>query len=182
MKILVSVAAGRIGDELICLVMNQVEQLLDVFNCEISFFLGAFQENSLYFEDVTTESIHISPFNRIDYIEALRNSDILICMGGYNTIIEAISLNKSIVVYNKKFLGGNEEQAIRLKLFEKLDLLTSITKVELENDKLVSKIKESLKLGKRKKIAINLNGAYETTEQLKKLFYVNIDKIKNDYQ
>ena len=97
-------------------------------------------------------------------------------MGGYNTLIEAISLNKSIVVYNKHFMSGNEEQSIRLKLFEKHGLLVSISNSDINEGKLITKVMDSLEKNKKNKsLLINLNGAIETTKILKNIIAKNIN-------
>lgn len=60
--------------------------------------------------------------SRFDLARCVDEADLIITMGGYNTLMEAIGLNKRTIVIPR--VGPSAEQMIRAKLFEKLGLVT----------------------------------------------------------
>jgi predicted glycosyltransferase len=167
-KVVVSVAAGRIGSELITFVLKAVPEITNLIDIDLIIFTGAFQK------DIVTKSqqndyIKILPFHRTEYIRHLQDCNLLICLAGYNTIIEATSISKAILVYQKEFSEGNDEQQIRLRMFESLGLLQAITFEEISKGALSKKILESLKNRTIVQSRIDTNGADRTAYLLEDL-------------
>lgn len=163
--VLVSVAAGRIGSELITAVLDSSQDIIDSLNCEIVLFSGAFQKE-ICVDDFENHYVQILPFSRNQYLSKLQICDLLICLGGYNTIIEALSIQRSVLVYQKEFSSGNEEQLIRLKMFEELGLVESITSKEISDGKLLAKVMNFLNNKQEPLNAIETNGARRSAESL----------------
>lgn len=163
--VLVSVAAGRIGSELITAVLESSQDIIDSLNCEIVLFSGAFQKEIPEF-NLKNDDVRILAFNRNEYLSKLQICDLLICLGGYNTIIEALSIQRSTLVYQKEFSSGNEEQYIRLKMFEKIGFVESISGKDIREGKLLSKVRDCFKAKNEPLIEIDTNGATRTSKLL----------------
>jgi predicted glycosyltransferase len=163
--VLVSVAAGRIGSELITAVLESSQDIVDSLDCEIVLFSGAFQKEvcAVDFENC---NVQILPFSRNEYLAKLQICDLLICLGGYNTIIEALSIQRSILVYRKEFSSGNREQYIRLKMFEELGLVESISSKEIRDGKLLPKVLNCFTNKQELMNEIDTNGAERSAESL----------------
>jgi predicted glycosyltransferase len=59
-----------------------------------------------------------------DTLDYLRSSDLIITMGGYNTLIDSLSFRKNIIVIPRK--GPSKEQRIRAELFSKSGFITAL--------------------------------------------------------
>jgi predicted glycosyltransferase len=59
-----------------------------------------------------------------DTLDYLRSSDLIITMGGYNTLIDSLSFRKDIIVIPRK--GPSKEQRIRAELFSKRGFITAL--------------------------------------------------------
>jgi len=72
----------------------------------------------------------------------IARADLLICMGGYNTVCEAMSYKKQTIIVPRNY--PVTEQTMRAKLFEELGLLKMIHPDHLTPELLASKLKELL--------------------------------------
>ena len=120
-------------------------------------FTGVFQENKHLLETERND-IEVLEFNRDLYLTKLSSCDVVISLGGYNSMIEAINLNKKLLVYNREFAGNNLEQDIRIRTFNKLNLLDSFC-FETTPEHLANKIIEIVNKNNNKEIKINCQGA-----------------------
>jgi predicted glycosyltransferase len=59
-----------------------------------------------------------------DNMDYLRSSDLIITMGGYNTLIDSLSFRKNIIVIPRK--GPSKEQRMRAELFSKKGFITAL--------------------------------------------------------
>lgn len=83
-------------------------------------------------------------------------------------MIEAISLNKKLLVYNREFTRNNLEQDIRIRTFKKLNLLDSFF-FETTPEQLANKLLETANNNNKKVIKINFQGATNSLNEIKKL-------------
>ena len=165
-NILVSVGAGRLGSELLQKVIDSFN-FLNKSQIKLTLFTGVFQENKHLLE-VVRNNIEVLEFNRELYLSKLASCDIVISLGGYNSMIEAISLNKKLLVYNREFAGSNLEQDIRISTFKKLNLIDSFP-FETTPEQLANKILETANDRNKKVIKINFQGATNSFNEIKKL-------------
>jgi predicted glycosyltransferase len=70
------------------------------------------------------------------YLDA---ADKVVCMGGYNTLSEALQLNKEVVVVPRTKPG--QEQSIRAERFARLSLLQTIHPDKLTPEKLIDAVR-----------------------------------------
>lgn len=68
--------------------------------------------------------------------EHIRDADVVVCMGGYNTVCEAMSYRKKTIVVPRAH--PVKEQAIRAEKFQQLGLLRMICTEQLEPENLAS--------------------------------------------
>ena len=95
-------------------------------------------------------------------IEYMSASDVVVSMGGYNTLSEVISLGKEAVIIPR--VSPRKEQLIRAVAFEKRDLIRIIHPAQLTPNTLAEKVHDALQttsvpLTQRLKAAsVDLNG------------------------
>ncbi len=159
---LVSVGGGSMGEELQKAIIKVHLELKKNWNHKLIVFLGSYQNIEL---ESLPASIVIHKFDQSAYDVYLRKAKLLICMGGYNTVLEAISLNLPLLVYQKAFSQNNFEQACRINELQKIGLVHSLYPNELQHSTLISKILTILKLGKNQK-SMNFNGAENTKQAI----------------
>ncbi len=52
-------------------------------------------------------------------------------MGGYNSLLEAVSTHRPVLVYDRPFLAGNQEQQVRIESFRQAGLVQVIRQEDL---------------------------------------------------
>lgn len=172
-NILVSVAGGRVGSELLNAVIKAFEQIREKCQYNLVVFNGAFNKD---FEGIPKDDrIKYSAFNRNEFLKQLAQSDISISLGGYNSMTESLYAGNKVVIYNREFLGSNEEQDIRISTFKNLELIDIITLEDLEVEKLAVALLTQInkKAQKNKRSKINFEGVKNTVSQIKHLLNDN---------
>lgn len=168
-NILVSVAGGRVGSELLNAVIKAFELIREKCQHNLVVFNGAFNKD---FEGLLQDDrIKYSTFNRYEFLKQLAQSDITISLGGYNSMSESLYAGNKIVIYNREFLGSNEEQDIRISTFKNLGLIDLITLKDLDVEKLASVLLTQInkKDQKDRLSKINFDGVKNTVSQIKQL-------------
>ncbi len=104
-----------------------------------------------------------------DLPHVLASMDAMVCMGGYNTLVEAIAAAVPTVCIPRTV--PRQEQLIRALGFERLGLLHTLLPEDLGVDILRRKVEEVLRvqrdgLGARVRAAIKLDGADRAAERL----------------
>lgn len=165
-NILVSIGAGRLGSELLVKVLESYS-LLNKDKYNLTLFTGVFQENKeSILSELNLDNVEMYEFDRNIYLSKLSVADLVISLGGYNSMMEAISLNKRILVYNRQFLGANLEQDIRINTFKNLNLLESFTSdtSAVELSEMIVKITN---IKDNKAVTINFSGALNSLTEIK---------------
>lgn len=72
----------------------------------------------------------------------VENADVLVCMGGYNTICEAMTYRKKTICVPRK--NPVTEQLIRARRFEELGLLTMICPDQLSPQRIAHELEQAL--------------------------------------
>lgn len=168
-NILVSVAGGRVGSELLDAVIKAFELIREKCQHKLVVFNGAFNTD---FEDLLQDDrIKYSTFNRLEFLKHLAQSDISISLGGYNSMSESLYAGNKVIIYNREFLGSNEEQDIRISTFKNLGLIDIITIKELAVEKLALILLTQInkKDQKERLFKINFDGVKNTVSQIKQL-------------
>ena len=137
-------------------------------------FTGAFETN---FEELkqrtlklNSDDIKLHVFDREIYLSYFAKADLVITLGGYNSIIESISNYKRILVYQREFTQGNQEQDLRINLFKDLGLLKVIYRTDLKTKVLTELITQSLKNDIIEPINIKTNGVECSAELIFNLY------------
>lgn len=168
-NILVSVAGGRVGSELLNAVIKAFELIREKCQHNLVVFNGAF--NTEFEDKLLDDRIKYSTFNRYEFLKHLAQSDISISLGGYNSMSESLYAGNKVVIYNREFLGSNEEQDIRISTFKNLGLIDIITLKDLDVEKLALVLLTQInkKDQKDRLSKINFDGVKNTVSQIKQL-------------
>jgi predicted glycosyltransferase len=171
--ILTSIAGGRLGSELLDSVINCHLSIKEIIHHKLILFSGAFQNDfnkqKNKIAKLNSNEIELYSFDSILYQKFLSKSNLVISLGGYNSIVESLSIQKNMLVYQRNFSQGNEEQDIRIKHFEKTGHLKILNNKDLEKPTLTKKIIDSLKNNKSPLFKINMNGVQRSIEQILEL-------------
>lgn len=166
--ILASVAGGRLGNELLEAVIDSHVLIKGKVKHRLILFSGAFQNDfNLQKEKIVglnSEDIEFNCFDSTAYLNYLSLADLVISLGGYNSIIESVSAKKIMLVYQRGFSGGNEEQDFRIKLFESLGCLKILKPKDLINKVLADTIVDSISYGRFPKLNLNLKGVQNSID------------------
>jgi predicted glycosyltransferase len=168
-NILVSIAGGRLGSELLDAVIKAFEVIKEKSEHSLVVFNGAFNEDIEWI--LKDDRIKCFDFDRIKFLKQLAQSDISISLGGYNSMMESLYAGNKVVIYNREFLGSNEEQDIRISTFKNLGLLDVITLEDIEVKKLAAELMVQMnKRGRKHQPSeIDFGGVENTVNQIKKL-------------
>lgn len=172
--ILASIAGGRLGKELLNVLIKNHSAVNKKTTHKLILFTGAFESS---FEELVDEikklsynDIELFAFDRESYLGYFSQADLVISLGGYNSIIESISNRKRLLVYQREFTQGNEEQDLRLNLFKEMGVLNVISSKDLNNCNLADSIIQSLNNNIDRNINLNVNGVAFSTELILKLY------------
>ncbi len=176
--ILASVAAGRLGNELLDALIDSHLLIKEKIKHKLILFSGAFQKDFSILKDkvnsLHSENVKIHCFDGNEYVKYLSNASLVISLGGYNSIIESIAAKKTMLVYQRGFSGGNEEQDLRITLFENHCNLSILKPEDLQKEKLSNIIIRIIDGIKSTKIELNFDGVKNSINALLKL--------NNDYK
>jgi len=154
-SIVVSIGGGRMGEELLQAVIESHQLLLEKWDHKLVLFSGAFQKEV---PSINSVKIEINEFNQKTYLKALETASLIICMGGYNSLLEAVSTQKPVLVYKRSFLGGNQEQDLRATFFEKSGYIKIITPENLDKENLTNLIFDTVSNHNPPQNSLNFEG------------------------
>lgn len=172
--ILASIAGGRLGKELLNALIKNYTTVNKKIIHKLLLFTGAFESNIEELRDEikkqSSNDIELFAFDRKSYLSYFSQADLVISLGGYNSIIESITNRKKLLVYKRGFAQGNEEQDLRINLFKEIGVLNVIYSVDLNNSILADSIMQILKNDIQRNINLNVNGVESSTELILKLY------------
>ncbi|MCC6234171.1 MAG: hypothetical protein IT580_16120 [Verrucomicrobiales bacterium] len=107
-----------------------------------------------------------------DLCGMLANADVLVCMGGYNTLSEALALRLPVVCVPR--VHPRREQLMRAEAFERLGLLECVRPETLASGTLREAIRRALRrsrldVARRCAAEIHLNGASQAAAALREV-------------
>ena len=169
-NILVSIGGGRIGSELLEAVIKAFEVVKKESTCNLIVFNGAFHDD---FKSISKDArIRYFDFDRKEFLNQLSQSDLSISLGGYNTTMESVYAGNKVVIYNREFLGTNDEQNIRISILKDKRLIDVISLKDLEIDNLSKKLisQVNVKNKQRSNSYIDFGGIENSVNQIKQFF------------
>ncbi|MCS4432857.1 glycosyltransferase family protein [Aquiflexum gelatinilyticum] len=171
--ILASVAAGRMGNELLDSLIDSHLRIKEKKRHNLVLFSGAFQKDFKKQQEkvisLKSKGIEIHLFDSRKYLKYLSNASLVISLGGYNSIIESVSAKKPMLIYQRGFSGGNEEQNMRIQLFQKNGNLDILKSDDLNSETLSLRILNAINNPKAPDCELNLNGVYNSSQALTSL-------------
>lgn len=175
--IIASVAGGRLGNELLDAIIGSHITLKAKKKHKLILFSGAFQKDFKYYQEkvssLQSDDITIHMFDSREYLKCLSIASLVISLGGYNSILESVSANKKMLVYQREFAGGNEEQNLRINLFQRTGYMDIITPADLKKEKLSNLILKNIRNTLVPKYDINVNGVHNSKRCLINLLGLN---------
>jgi predicted glycosyltransferase len=108
-------------------------------------------------------NVTLVPFSP-DLISYLHAADVIVTMGGYNAVCEAVAAGKRPIVIPRA--PGSEEQVIRADRFARRHLVTAIPPGELTPDRLWHAVREELARGTSPPGTLPFNGRERIVEVL----------------
>ena len=175
--LLVSIGGGTVGGELLDAVLDAHERVAKEWRHQMVLFAGAFQKDIRHLrrrsEEVGNGQVTIRAFDRDGYRDMLASASGVICLGGYNSILEAVSAGLPTLVYERTFHGSNREQAVRTALFERSGLIRRLSPKDLSIDRIVPRILALLECPRSPHNSVRMDGAENSRLLLNRLMYSN---------
>jgi predicted glycosyltransferase len=100
-----------------------------------------------------------------NFMSYMNAADLVVTMGGYNTLVESIRLGKPTIVVPRP--GPSAEQQTRARLFDHLGLVEAVELAALTPDALAGVIRGQLKRPRRPSFSIGINGVAEVVRHLR---------------
>lgn len=132
-----AIGGGRIGQELLSALATSHLELVPYWQHDLLLFRGAFSQ-AVDLPIIEGASLRVCAFDRAAYRQSLAEANGVICLGGYNSVLEALSMSLPTLVYKRSFMGNNREQALRAELFAASGLVKTFDESDLAADKLAS--------------------------------------------
>ncbi len=171
--LLVSIGGGRMGNELLYAMIEAHKLITCHWQHKLVLFIGAFQRDDQMLQSVVNKNdmtnITLLSFDKNSYLQNLAKASAVVCMGGYNSVLEAVSTGVPVLIYNRKFLGNNKEQELRSALFQKCGLVKSFGEEDLAQERLATKVIDIIKDTTLSHRNIKFNGAEVTCKILQEL-------------
>ncbi len=172
-QLLVSIGGGRLGEELLYAVLDAHQAVVKRWQHDLILFTGAFQQDIQTLqacnEKYPNSHVVINPFDQEDYRKVLASASALVCMGGYNSLLEAVTAQLPVLIYNRQFRGSNKEQDLRATLFQQSGLVQTLSPNSLSIDRLASRIVELVTNHQAPVKNVRINGAITTGKILQRL-------------
>lgn len=99
-----------------------------------------------------------------DWIDILHAADAVVCMGGYNAMVEAVHAGQRAIIVPR--LPGPEEQVIRATRFARHGLVTVAPPVSLTPERLWSAIRRTLGRGTSPTASLSFAGSRRIVDEL----------------
>jgi len=174
--LLVSVGGGRMGEELLYAVLDAHRIVAKQWKHHLVLFAGAFQQNieqlHARVKECGYEDVTINAFDHAHYHQMLASTTAVICLGGYNSLLEAVSAGLPVLVYQRKFHGNNNEQALRATLLQRAGLVRILYPEDLVVERMVARILGLTEAGEMTNVRIKTDGAMMSRNLLEKLLMV----------
>lgn len=160
-----AIGGGRVGQELLSALVAAQDHAGPAPAHELLLFRGAFEEGGTPCGPARPH-VRVCAFDRAAYRRALAEASGVICLGGYNSVLEALSMSLPALVYKRRFLGTNREQALRADLFRRSGLVMTIEEEELAAPLLAGRIAAHFGTRPAAPPALDFGGAANTARIL----------------
>jgi predicted glycosyltransferase len=166
-----SIGGGRLGQELLSALRAAHQLLVQEWNHELFLFQGAFDLDTPSHSDL--RSLKMRLFDRTEYRQLLAQADGVICLGGYNSVAESLSMALPTLVYKRKFLASNREQALRADFLRLAGLIRTVEDEDLAPRRLAHHMRLHFGEQAASTPAINFQGAENTCRILLASWHAN---------
>lgn len=153
-----AIGGGRIGQELLTALAAAHLETVKHWQHDLLLFRGAFDQLGAL-PVVEATSLRVRAFDRTAYHESLAEAAGVICLGGYNSVLEALSMSLPTLVYKRAFMGTNREQALRSELFAASGLVNTFDESDLATNKLAPLLQAQFAYKSGPVTELNFHGA-----------------------
>lgn len=179
--LVVSVGGGRLGEELLHAALDAHRAVAAAWRHHLVLFAGAFQRDlgklRARIDASEPSRVTLNEFGREPYRRALAGASAVICMGGYNTLLEAVATGLPTLVYQRTFQGNNTEQALRLSSFERAGLIRVLGPEELDPERMAARVLQLAGGHGASRAGIRMDGAAETSRRLTRLVFGETESV-----
>jgi predicted glycosyltransferase len=169
-RFLVSVGGGRMGEELLYAALGAHRRIAREWMHHLILFTGAFQRDISKLQERVEAGecshVTINGFGREHYRRALAVASAVLCLGGYNTMIEAVATKLPTLVYRRTFRGNNKEQDLRSAFFERAGLVQVLGPEELAIEQMAVRVLKLVEHDERPRVCVRMDGALEAQRLL----------------
>ncbi len=117
-------------------------------------------------------NVRVFPFLQ-ELKDAFPQYDLLICAGGYNTIVEAVANQKRCISIPRR---GSYEQKKRVNLFSKRNLLRSVADSQVTAKNLSDLIEKALGSRLKPRFPLDMDGLRKTASAIRDRFLAQYPK------
>jgi predicted glycosyltransferase len=171
--LLASVGGGRMGEELLDAAIDAHAIAARRWPHRLVVFAGAFQADVQRLRaracDDAPAQVRIHAFDDAHYRATLSMAAGLVCMGGYNTLLEAVASGLPALVYQRHFHGDNHEQALRVQLFDACGLIRAMGPEDLPPERMAARLLAFAATGARADTVVGIDGAERARQLLERL-------------
>jgi predicted glycosyltransferase len=146
-RIVATVGGGRDGLPVLEATLRSVRRLRETFgSVRLKIFSGPLMPKEDHRRlrgqvDALGSWVKMERFSR-RYLRAVRGATAVVTMGGYNSLLECVALNRPTVVVPRE--EPRREQLIRARIFERRGLVRVVRQSELDQGMLVDRLAEIL--------------------------------------
>lgn len=165
--VVASAGGGRVGDDLLRVVVEAYARLIGGIGLRLCVFTGPFMAeadfSALSDRAASLPGLHVERFTA-DFLSYLSAADLSISMAGYNTCMNILATGVPSLVFP---FAQNREQRMRAEKLAALGGLRLLKEEDLDPSRLANLIADILNSGKRPvRVPVNLDGARETARWL----------------
>ncbi|NGX41844.1 MAG: UDP-N-acetylglucosamine--N-acetylmuramyl-(pentapeptide) pyrophosphoryl-undecaprenol N-acetylglucosamine transferase [Chlamydiae bacterium] len=177
---LVVITAGGGGDayEMMRSCMEALKILQKEVSVEAIFIAGPFmilEERQAL--EVQAEGLPVKVYTSTDgLLNYMNAADLLITMGSYNTMMEAVRLRRPTLVIPRE--GPSAEQKIRARIFSELGLIKTVDSPSITPPTLAKAMLKTLS-HKPSQFLLNMNGLSNAVHQLSELIHPSLHFVPN---
>lgn len=170
--IIASIGGGRVGGELLEVVIDASKLLATQWKHRLKLFAGPFLppevDERIRVAALLTSHIDVFEFAP-NFHQDLGNATVAVGLAGYNTVLECVAAGISTLSYLLPFRHGDREQELRATRFRQAGLIETLEPSELLPAVVAERIVQLTEERKRPQRTVRLEGAVASRQLLEEL-------------
>lgn len=170
--VIASVGGGRVGGELLEVVIDASKLLVTRWKHRLKLFAGPFLprevEKRLRAAARLASHVEVCEFAP-SFHQDLGNATVAVGLAGYNTVLECVAADVSTLAYLLPFRHGDREQELRASRFRDAGLIETLEPSELSPSVVAERIVQLTEKHRRPRRSVKLEGAVASRQLLEEL-------------